>query len=262
MTTAAAAPEAGAIAGPAQTPSDAGTTPASGGGATGAETPTLESLTKAVQELSAQNQQQQLTILDLKNQVGRQPEPEEPEPVDPLAELSDEALSGMSNRDLIKTAVQAVVKTLDQTLMPRIQAQLGKVENTVADQAALKDVADTAAKHGDFWDFKNQMFVLSQQPAYRSLGAEDLYTLAKSKSGARTAPASPAKPATPATDVQTLPRGTTAPPQKSAEQQKADAAAASEKPGGSAAAGSVPKEFKTSEEAATDAYSKVFGNKG
>lgn len=261
MTTPAAAPEAGANAGTAQTPSDAGQTPASGGGAPGAETPTLESLAAQVRELSAQNQQQQLVILDLKNQATRQPEPEEPEPVDPLAELSDEKLSGMSNRELIATAVQAVTKTLESTLIPRIQAQLGQVQDTVADQAARKDVADTAAKHPDFWEFKNQMLVLSQQPAYKALGAEDLYVLAKTKSGKSAPAAAPKAAPANSTEPQALPRATGAPPQKTPEQQRQDAAAASEKPGGSAAAGSVPKEFKNADEAANDAYAKVFGNK-
>lgn len=264
MTTS-AAPEAGATAGSSQTPSDAGQTPASGGGATGVESPTLESLAAQVRDLQAQNQQQQLTILELRNQPPArvEDEPEAPEPVDPLAELSDETLAGMSNRDLIKTAVTAVVKNLEATLVPRIQAQLGQVQDTVADQAARRDVAETATKHPDFWEYKNQMLVLSQQPAYRNLGAEDLYTLAKSKGGSsKAAPAAP-KPAAPANpqEPQTLPRATGAPPQKTPAQQAADAAAASEKPGGSAAAGSVPKEFKNAEEAANDAYAKVFGNK-
>lgn len=242
---------------------DAGQSPANGAGATGGDSPTIEQLAQKVNELSNQRQQDQLTILDLTNRLSQteREEEEKPEPVDPLAALTDEQLAGMSNRDLIRTAVEAMTKQIDATVLPRIQSQLGQINETVADQAARKDVADTAAKHADFWDYRAPMLALSQQPRYASLGAEDLYMLAKSKTGGSSAPSRTA-PSSTAPKVETLPRATTgAPPAKSPAQATADANATSEKPNASAGAGDLKREFKSSDEAVDDAYAKVFGKK-
>lgn len=255
--------EGGATAATTQAPSETGQSPANGAGASGGDSPTIETLSRKIEELSGQRQHDQLTILDLTNRLSQKElagqEEEEIESVDPLADLKDEDLAGMSNRDLIKTAVSAITKKIETELLPRIQTQLGRINDTVADQAARKDVADVAAAHPDFWNFQKPMLVLSQQPRYASLGAEDLYLLAKSKTGGGKTTVAPAAAAT-TTEPASLPRATTAPPQKTDAQKAAEAGAMSEKPGGSAAAGTAQKEFKTPEEAASDAYSKVFGN--
>lgn len=262
MTTQAATTEtpSGATAAGTTPSSESGQPSANGAGAPGSEQqPTLEQLISKVEELSAGRQQDQLVIRSLHERLSEKETVEEeevPEPVDPLADLTEEQLAGMSNRDLLKTAVAVVTKGLETTLLPQITKQLGQISNTVADQAAQKQVADAASRIPDFWDYKAQMVALSAQPKYANLGAEDLYVLAKSRSGKSGTAAAPAS-----SQPASLPRATTGAPQKTEAQKAQEAAAMTEKPGAGAAAGTTQKSFATPEEAADDAFAKVFGKK-
>lgn len=223
--------------------------------AKGGDAPTIETLAQQLKETQDQLHSTQMRMLDpdyqeylQERRSGRQAQPTPPakkEKVDPLEGLSDEKLAAMSNRDLLTTAIGKAVELIQTTLreefLPEVEARLSSLGETVADQSSRRDVAEAAAKYPDFWNYQKEMVAISVNPKYQGLGAEDVYILAKAAKGGGTATTTGPTPA-----------------------QKKAAAAHTEKPGttggGGAATGKKGQEM-TEQEAAQDAWNKVFGPK-
>ena len=222
----------------------------------GGDAPTIESLQQKLAEATQREESAKLRMLDpdyqdyLAERRGRGRAPakrEEPKaPKDPLEGLTEEKLGAMSNRELLATAIEKSVELISSKLkdefLPEVESRLSTLGDTVADQAAKRDVAEAAATHPDFWTYKAEMVALSVNPRYEGLPAEDLYVLAKAqKSGFS---------ATPAAGT-----GTQA--------QRRAASAHTEKPGGTGGGGAGTGKNKSGEmeagEAAADAWNKVFG---
>lgn len=228
-----------------------------GDGGKGGDTPTMESLQRQVAEATQREEAVRLRLLDpdyqeyLADRRGRGRAPaqrEEPKaPKDPLEGLTEEKLGAMSNRELLATAIERSVELISSKLkeefLPEVESRLSTLGDTVADQSAKREVAETAAKHSDFWNYKAEMVALSVNPRYEGLPAEDLYVLAKAqKSGFSAVPAA----------------GTNGTPA-----QRRAASSHTEKPGSTGGGGAGTGKNKSGEmeagEAATDAWNKVFG---
>lgn len=239
---------------PAGNPSDPGNP---GDGGKGGDAPTVESLQRQLAESTQREEAARLRLLDPDYQEylgerrgrGRAPAPVAPAaPKDPLEGLTEEKLGAMSNRELLATAIERSVELISSKLkdefLPEVESRLSTLGDTVADQSAKRDVAEAAAKHSDFWQYKAEMVALSVNPRYEGLPAEDLYVLAKAqKTGFSAAPVTPGTPGTPA--------------------QRRAATSHTEKPGGTGGGGAGTGKNKAGEmeagEAAEDAWNKVFG---
>jgi hypothetical protein len=214
----------------------------------GTDVPTIEQLQEQVRQAQAERDAARMQAWQATQGNGRtsEEEEEEAEPVNPLEGMSEERLSQMTNRELIETAVNAFSKKMEAEILPKIRSEIGSLGKTVAEKNAQADVASTAAKHKDFWNFRMDMIQLSQQPRYAGLAAEDLYLLAKSRKG----------------DAAPAARPTGAPAKKAEDASKErDARAASEKPGSTGRASTKDAKEMSPEEAGEDAYDKVFGSK-
>jgi len=215
----------------------------------GTDVPTIEQLQEQVKQAQAERDTAKLQAWQATQGNGRQSsedEEEEPEPINPLEGLSEERLSQMTNRELIQTAVEAFSKKMEAEILPKIRSEIGSLGKSVAERNAQTDVAQTAAKHKDFWNYRMDMIQLSQQSRYSSLPAEDLYLLARSRKGDAPAAARP-------TGIASKKSEDTA--------KERDARAASEKPGSTGRASTKEPKDMSSEEAGEDAYEKVFGPK-
>jgi len=218
--------------------------------------PTLESLQQSLRETQEQLQASQMRMLDPEYQEyladrraggKKEPQPKAPaKPMDPLEGLSEEEVNAMSNKQLIHTAVTRAVESISSKLrddlLPEIEQRLSSMGDTVADQAAKREVAEAASKYQDFWTYQKQMVALSVQPKYDGLGAEDLYLLAKAAKDGGKQPKGPVSKPTPG--------------------QRISAKAGTEKPG--TGTGGDPKgktEEMSAEEAGNAAWEKVFGKK-
>lgn len=102
-------------------------------------------------------------------------------------DFDDAALEGMSRKEMMGAVLKSVTKQLDNFFKTRsqpLEQRLGQLENTantVVQERTQQAVTTTAAKYPDFWTFKDQMIQLSQR--HPSLDAEELYMMAKAKSG-------------------------------------------------------------------------------
>lgn len=222
------------------------------------EQPTVEQLQESLRLAEARAEQSQRLLSQMQERLfereersPRKEEEEEEQPeTDELESLTEEQMSSMTNKQLAQLSArlgaQAAVKAISKTLMPKIEERLSNLGSTVEEERARRDVATAAAKYQDFWTHKATMVALSQEPKYRSLGAEDLYLLAKARSGAGAGPTNVNKgKVTNPTDAQ-----------------RRAARASGEKPvtmGGGT--GGAKKGEMSPEEAADDAWNKVFGNK-
>lgn len=215
------------------------------GGKAGATAPTLESLQAQLQATQQQLQAASMRLLDpdyieYRQSGGRRKAEPKAEPIDPLAGLTDDKLSAMTNRELIETAVSAFATKLESEILPKIEERLQNIGESVQEQRASADVQEVAAKHPDFWDHKREMVALSSQPKFAGLGAEELYILAKGLSGKGGPTTAPAKGNVPAARK---------------------AAATTERPGAGSGAGSGAAGTKemSKEEAGDAAWEAVFG---
>jgi hypothetical protein len=216
--------------------------------------PSLEQMQGELDALRKANESLQIRLLDpeyqehlARKRSGNSEEAVEEEapaakPADILADLTEEKLSAMSNRELLETAIEKAValtsRQFQKHVIPKIEERLSHLGATVADEQARRDVAQTAVKYKDFWDYQKDMIVLSSDPKFRDLNAEDCYLLAKARrSGGKT--------------------------DSNLVTQARSAKAISEKPTtGSGGAGTSSKKGEmTADEAAQDAWEKVFGSK-
>lgn len=207
-------------------------------------TPTLETLQAELQRSQSERDAAVMRLLDPEFQQfihekrsGKAAAKAEPK--DPFANLDDEKLNTMTNRQLIETAVSIISGKLQEEFLPAIEEKLEGVTDTLEDQRAKREVAEAAGKYKDFWDFKPAMVQLSNQARYSNLGAEDLYILAKSRTGA--SGAAPAKTESAAA--------------------KASARAVSEKPNAGGSGKQAADKELSKEEAGDAAWEKVFGKK-
>lgn len=222
------------------------------------EQPTVAQLQEALRASEARAEQSQRILETFQTRlmeredrpVRKEVEEEEEQPeTDALGSLTEEQLSGLTNKQILelsrKAATQDMVKIIEKKILPKIEERLSNLGSSVEEEKARRDVAQVATKYQDFWAHKNAMVQLSQDPKYRSLGAEDLYVIAKSKSGG--------------TSPTNINGGKVTNPTPA---QKAAARASGEKPvtmgGGTQGA---KKTDLTDEEAADAAWNKVFGNK-
>lgn len=219
------------------------------GGKVASNGPTLESMQAELDRLRSERDTAVMRLLDPELQEFREAkrnggkrEAEEPVRKDPLAELDDERLNAMTNRQLIETAVTAIMSKFEQDILPRVESRLESVADTVEDVKAKREVTEAASRHKDFWEYKVQMIQLSNQPQYAHLGAEDIYYLAKARTSKPAAPAKETAKADPAA--------------------VAAARANSERPNaGSAGGGAKGAKELTAEEAGDLAWEQVFGKR-
>lgn len=196
-------------------------------------------------------EQMQQKLIEREDRPTRREEVEEEEQpeTDAISSLTEEQLSGLTNKQILelsrKAAVQDMAKVIEKKILPKIEERLSNLGSTVEAEQARRDVANTAAKYQDFWAHQTAMIALSKNPKYQGLGAEDLYHIAKAKSGG--------------TGPTNINGGKVTNP---TEAQRRAARASGEKPvtmgGGTQGAN---KKDLTDEEAADLAWQKVFGSK-
>lgn len=231
----------------------------SGDGANGAgEQPTAAQLQESLRIAEARAEQSQRLLEQMQQRLverddrpfrREEVEEEEQPETDSIASLTEEQLSGLTNKQILdlarKAAVQDMAKVVEKKILPKIEERLSNLGNTVEEDRARRDVANTAAKYQDFWAHQAAMIGLSKQPKYQGLGAEDLYHIAKAKSGG--------------TGPTNINGGKVTNP---TDAQRRAARASGEKPvtmgGGTQGA---KKTDLTDEEAADLAWQKVFGSK-
>lgn len=232
----------------------------SGDGGKGAgEQPTAAQLQESLRIAEAKAEQSQRMLEQMQQRlIEREERPtrrevveeeeEQPE-TDSISSLTEEQLSGLTNKQILelsrKAAVQDMAKVIEKKILPKIEERLSNLGSTVEEDRARRDVANTAAKYQDFWAHKTTMVEMSKNPKYQGLGAEDLYHIAKAKSGGSGPTNINGGKVTNPTDAQ-----------------RRAARASGEKPvtmgGGTQGAN---KKDLTDEEAADLAWQKVFGSK-
>ena len=105
----------------------------------------------------------------------------------PDQELDEDQLEGMSKKQFLGMILSSVGKKFDEFLSKKtkpLEDRLGNIEQTATtftQEQTREKVAQVAKKYPDFWNFKDKMMQLSQQ--HVGLDAEELYLLAKAKSG-------------------------------------------------------------------------------
>ena len=102
-----------------------------------------------------------------------EPEPRKEEEKEP--ELDEEKLESLSNKEL----VELVLGMAEERVTKRLEERLGRLEETIVRTELRRQIDETAKKYPDFWNYKDEMYALSQQNPF--LTPEQLYWLAKTQ---------------------------------------------------------------------------------
>jgi len=136
-------------------------------------------------------------------------------------------IEGMTNTQLINYLSEKLSEAFDSFTKDNI----APLKNSVADLVAREEVRMCEAKYKDFNEYRPDMIKLVN--SNENLRIEEAYKIAKSNRKI----------------------------EKEREEAEREAKATAEKPGGPAGRTTVPKDFKSKNDAANDAWEQVMGNK-
>lgn len=122
----------------------------------------------ALGEAAQARQQQQQT-----------PTTEDEEDDDDGEENDPAKLELLSRADFGSHIVNQVLKAVNKQVVGPLNQQLNELRTNATRNDVNAAVQESASKHKDFWDWKQEMLTLAQQPAMRALPPESLYILAR-----------------------------------------------------------------------------------
>lgn len=85
----------------------------------------------------------------------------------------------LSRADFGSHIVNQVLKAVNKQVVGPLNQQLNELRTNATRNDVNAAVQESASKHKDFWDWKQEMLTLAQQPAMRALPPESLYILAR-----------------------------------------------------------------------------------
>lgn len=150
-----------------------------GGGGGGEKVPAWAS--ELVGEFRKLTQMAEQARLERQNAANNSPAPVDPNEEEDDEETDPKDLELMDRADYAKHIINQVLKAMNKQVVAPLNQRLNEVAASATRTDIQAAVKEAAGQNKDFWDWREEMQAIVQQPQYRTLSPIDLYHLARSR---------------------------------------------------------------------------------